>query len=110
VPQLLREALLANGVPADQIRVIPSEEAAVDGALREAEAGDLVLVFGDAITRSWKQIIQFHPEAAPPPAEPRRASPPEPALAAVAPILEDQRREFVRDSRGVRIAREEMAD
>ncbi len=110
VPQLLRDALLANGVPAEQVLVIPSEEAAVDAALREAEAGDLLLIFGDAITRSWKQIIQFHPEAAPPPAEKRRPSRPEPALAAVAPVLDDQRREFVRDSRGVRIAREEMAD
>ena len=79
VPQLLREALLANGVLDEQILVIPSEEAAVDAALREAEPGDLLLIFGDAITRSWKQIIQFHPEAAPPPAEQRRASRPEPA-------------------------------
>ncbi|HEY5725316.1 MAG TPA: Mur ligase family protein, partial [Methylomirabilota bacterium] len=110
VPQLLREALLANGVPAEDILVIPSEEAAVDAALREADPGDLVLIFGDAITRSWKQIIQFRPEAAPPPAERRRVSRPEPVLAAVAPVLEDRRREFVRDSRGVRIAREEMAD
>ncbi len=110
VPQLLREALLANGVAAEDILVIPSEEAAVDGALREAAPGDLVLIFGDAITRSWKQIIQFRPDAAPPPAEQRRVSRPVPVLAAVAPVLEDHRREFVRDSRGVRIAREEMDD
>ena len=110
VPQLLREALVANGVPAEDIEVIPSEEAATDTALREAEAGDLLLIFGDAITRSWKQIIQFRPEAAPPPAERRPASRPEPVLAAVAPMLEDHRREFVRDSRGVRIAREELDD
>ena len=64
VPELLREALMANGVSADQISVIPSEEAAVDAALREAEPGDLLLIFGDAITRSWKQVIQFRPEAA----------------------------------------------
>jgi hypothetical protein len=31
-------------------------------------------------------------------------------MAVVAPVLEDRRREFVRDSRGVRIAREESAD
>jgi cyanophycin synthetase len=110
VPQLLREALIENGVSAEQVLVIPSEEAAVDAALREAEAGDLLFIFGDAITRSWKQIIQFRPEAAPPPPEQRRASRPEPAFAAVAPLLEDRRREFVRDSRGVRMAREESAD
>jgi cyanophycin synthetase len=110
VPQLLREALLACGVPAESILVIPSEEAATDAALRQAEVGDLLLIFGDAITRTWKQIIQFRPEAPPPPVERRRAPRPEPVLAAVAPVLEDRRREFVRDSRGVRIAREELAD
>jgi cyanophycin synthetase len=110
VPELLREALLANGVPAEDVQVIPSEEAATDAALREADAGDLLLIFGDSITRSWKQIIQFRPEAAPPPADRRRVPRPEPMPAAVAPVLEDKRREFVRDSRGVRIAREEMAD
>ena len=110
VPQLLREALLANGVPAEDILVIPSEEAATDAALREADPGDLLLIFGDSITRTWKQIIQFRPEAAAAPAEQRRVSRPEPVLAAVAPVLEDHRREFKRDSRGVRIAREEHAD
>jgi cyanophycin synthetase len=110
VPELLREALMTNGVKEDQIEVIPSEEAAVDAALREAEPGDLLLIFADAITRSWKQVIQFRPEAPPPLAEPRRVSRPEPVMAVVAPILEDRRREFVRDSRGVRIAREEHSD
>ncbi|MEA2724880.1 MAG: cyanophycin synthetase [Gemmatimonadales bacterium] len=110
VPELLRESLIANGVPAEDVSVIPSEEAAADAALREANPGDLVLIFGDAITRTWKQIIQFRPEAAPPRVERRLVPRPEPVLAAVAPVLEDQRREFVRDSRGVRIAREEMAD
>ncbi len=94
----------------EQIAVIPSEEAAVDAALREAEAGDLLLIFGDAITRSWKQVIQFRPEAPSPAVERKRASRPEPVMAGVAPVLEDRRREFVRDSRGVRVAREEQAD
>jgi cyanophycin synthetase len=97
-------------VPAESILLIPSEEAATDAALREAQAGDLLLIFGDAITRTWKQIVQFRPEAVPPPVERRRAPRPEPVLAAVATVLEDHRREFVRDSRGVRIAREELAD
>jgi cyanophycin synthetase len=110
VPQLLREALLANGVPAEQIRVIPEEQLAVDTALREAEAGDLLLIFADAITRSWKQVIQFRPDAAPRPLERQRVSHPEPIVATATPSLEDHRREFVRDSRGVRLAREEQAD
>jgi cyanophycin synthetase len=110
VPQLLRDALLANGVPADHIEVIPDEQAAVEAALREAEAGDLLLIFADAVTRSWKQVIQFRPDAAPRLAERPRVSRPEPAVALVAEALDDGRREFVRDSRGVRIAREEVEE
>ncbi len=60
VPKILEKALLENGVSADAISVIPEEEKAVDAALNMAEAGDLVLVFGDEITRTWKQIIYFN--------------------------------------------------
>jgi cyanophycin synthetase len=108
VPHLLRDALLENGVPAEQILVISDEQAAVDAALREAQPGDLVLIFGDAITRSWKQVIQFRPEAPPRPAE-RRRTPREPAVVTAAPLpslAEDSRREFVRDVRGVWLPRE----
>ena len=112
VPNLLRDALLEHGALAEQILVIPDEQAAVDAALREAEAGDLVLIFGDAITRSWKQVIQFRPDAAGRPADRPRVSRPEPALAlAPEPLaLEDRRREFVRDVRGVRLPRAVEAD
>ena len=64
---------MATACPAEQILVIPDEQAAVDAALREAQPGDLLLIFGDAITRSWKQVIQFRPEAPPrPPSGPAR--------------------------------------
>jgi hypothetical protein len=39
-----------------------------------------------------------------------RSSRPEPVVAVAAEGQEDHRREFVRDSRGVRIAREELED
>jgi len=107
VPNLLREALLENGVPSEQIVMIPDEQAATDAALREAQAGDLLLVFADAITRTWKQVIQFQPEAPARLVERPRVSRPEPAAAAVAAALfEDGRREFVRDNRGVWLPRE----
>jgi cyanophycin synthetase len=107
VPNLLREALLENGVPSEQIVMIPDEQAATDAALREAQAGDLLLVFADAITRTWKQVIQFQPEAPTRLVERPRVSRPEPAAAAVAAALfEDGRREFVRDNRGVWLPRE----
>ena len=110
VPQLLRDALVANGVSLDQVQVIPEEQAAVEAALREADAGDLLLIFADAVTRSWKQVIQFQPDSAPRPIERVRQSRPEVAIAVSADGLEDHRREFVRDSRGVRMAREEAED
>jgi cyanophycin synthetase len=110
VPHLLRDGLLAHGVPAEQILVIPDEQAAIDRSLREAQSGDLVLIFADAITRSWKQVIQFRPEAPASTVERRKKPRPEPALvgepAATAPLVDEGRREFVRDVRGVRLARE----
>jgi cyanophycin synthetase len=110
VPHLLRDALLAAGVPAEQILVIPDEQTATDTALREAQPGDLLLIFADAITRSWKQVIQFRPEAPARLAERPRPSRPEPAASATAPLMDDGRREFVRDVRGVWLPREETAD
>jgi cyanophycin synthetase len=106
VPHLLRDALLAHGVPSASILVIPDEEASVDAALREAQPGDLVLVFADAITRSWKQVIHFRPESPGRLPDHPRITRPEPLPAPVASVMEDGRREFVRDSRGVRVARE----
>jgi cyanophycin synthetase len=110
VPHLLRDALLGAGVPAEQILVIPDEQVATDTALREAQPGDLLLIFGDAITRSWKQVIQFRPEAPERLVVRPRHSRPEPAAPATAPLMDDGRREFVRDSRGVWLPREETAD
>jgi len=107
----VRDALLAAGVPAERVVMIPDEQAATDAALREAEAGDLVLLFGDAITRTWKQVIQFRPEAPPRVAEKPRVSRPEPVPAPVtAQPGEEGRREFVRDVRGVWLARGEQGD
>ena len=56
VPRMLEEELLAAGVPADHVRVVPDEVEAVDAALETAAEGDLVLIFGDQIARTWKQI------------------------------------------------------
>src|SRR4029077_734458 len=95
VPHLLRDALLAAGVAAEQILVIPDEQLAVDTALREAQPADLLLVFADAITRSWKQVIQFRPEAPARVAERPRVSRPEAPVAAVmTPLMDEGRREF----------------
>jgi cyanophycin synthetase len=106
VPKILRESLLEHGVPSDAIDVIPDEQAAVNAALRHAGPGDLVLIFADAITRSWKQVINFQPNSEVLPAERPRTSRPEPQPVSEPMFQENRRRELVRDVRGVRLPRE----
>jgi cyanophycin synthetase len=116
VPHLLRDALLQAGAPGRRIQVIPEERAAVDAALAMARPGDLLLLFADALSRTWKQVIHFQPDAAAAAgaspargAEAPAASPLEVPAAAMA-SLED-RNLLIRDERGVRLAREvETAD
>lgn len=64
IPRIMRDALIAAGVPRSRISLIPEEPAAVDAALRMARPGDLLLVFGDAISRTWRQIVHFQPGGA----------------------------------------------
>ena len=65
VPRIMEAELLAMGFPAAQIRIVPDEQEAVDAGLRTARPGDLLLLFGDKISRSWKQVIYFKSEGAP---------------------------------------------
>jgi len=108
VPRIMAKALEAKGVPPSAISVIPDEQAATDAALRMGQTGDLLLVFADALTRSWKQIIKFRPEggsattAAPLPS--RAFEPPPPSSSQEEPALELEG--LIRDERGVRFARE----
>ena len=60
VPELLKKGLLAAGVTEEQIELVPSEQEAVTRGLKICKKGDLLLIFGDKIIRSWKQIIYFH--------------------------------------------------
>jgi cyanophycin synthetase len=111
VPDLLREYLIEAGVEAGDIEVIPSEVEAVDRGLESALPGDLLLIFGDKVKRSWKQIISFSPEAKTGTVE----SPAKPQAAPERPVVPDlaigEGQELISDERGVRIAREkEEAD
>jgi cyanophycin synthetase len=65
VPRIQAQALRAAGVLDSAISVIPDEQQAIDAALRMGEAGDLLLIFADALVRSWKQITKFKTAAAP---------------------------------------------
>ncbi len=86
---------------------ISDETAAIEAALRWGRPGDVLLIFVDQITRSWKQVIQFQPDAAPRPEPSRPAYVEAPPLAE--PVLLDSD-QVVRDGRGVRLAREERDD
>ncbi len=70
MPEILRNALLEEGVPDDTIQVIPTESDSVDAALRMGQSDDLILIFGDSLTRTWNQITQFRADADAPTSEP----------------------------------------
>ena len=113
VPKMIADTLRSHGVPQSAIEIIPDEQAALEAALRMGRPGDLLLVFADALTRSWKQIIKFKPEAAAEPGAPARSEPvrravrPAPALPeenASFMVRDDAALEaqgFVRDERGL---------
>jgi cyanophycin synthetase len=66
VPMIQSRALKEKGVPESAISIIPDEQEAIDAALRMGQPGDLMLIFADALVRSWKQIIKFRPDGAAP--------------------------------------------
>jgi cyanophycin synthetase len=106
VPRIIANELIAAGVPEKAISKIHDEQEAIDAALKMGRSGDLVLIFADALVRSWKQIIKFRPEGAPetPPAvvmqEMRVVEPA--AEEAIHAAMEG----MIRDERGITIARE----
>jgi cyanophycin synthetase len=112
VPRIQAQALRAAGVADEAISIIPDEQQAIDAALRMGEPGDLLLIFADALTRSWKQITKFKPTAAPAPttaptaqsaaAAARVSAATEQPAAAAEINLEG----LIRDERGVRLAPE----
>ncbi len=106
VPRIIAAELLASGVPESAISKIHDEQEAIDAALQMGRSGDLVLIFADALVRSWKQIIKFRPEGAPE-APPREAMP---ELRVIEPAAEEAihaaMEGMVRDERGISIARE----
>jgi len=108
VPGILARALRAAGVPDAAISIIPDEQKAIDAALAMGRSGDLLLVFADALVRSWKQIIKFRPEGM---SELRTESSAAPITPPVTEASFDESSfaglgDVVRDERGVRFSRE----
>lgn len=125
VPNLLRRAALEVGFDETRIHIVPEEEKAVDKGLNLAEKGDLLLIFGDNISRCWKQITRFQNESAdaqevgailgegspgtvPVAAEKqekRELKEPAPLATVTSPTTDTH--EWIEDERGVRLALEE---
>ncbi len=113
VPRIQAAALRACGVPETAISIIPDEQEAVDAALHMGKQGDLLLIFADALVRSWKQITKFKPAGSATPA----SQPPTGFVTDAGFVAEGHKAgetaasEFsleglIRDERGVRVAPE----
>ena len=71
------------------------------------QPGDLLLIFADALVRSWKQIIKFRPDgSAEPTARPAPVAAPTPADRGVEEALVAAMEGVIRDERGLVMARE----
>jgi cyanophycin synthetase len=108
VPKLIAATLREHGVPDERISLIPDEQEAIDAGLRMAQPGDVLLIFADALVRSWKQVIKFKPEGAPEKAPPRAPATLDDSEAQSAePRFSPEQWEGVsRDERGIFISRE----
>ena len=83
------------------------EPEALDAALNMAREGDLIVIFGDDITRCWKQVINFEVDGT----DQADTDESKPAASYVeedpAAFQLEPGEELIRDERGVRIARPE---
>ena len=113
VPRMMEAELIESGYPRDSIVVVPDEQAAIQAALESSKRGDLLLIFADKVSRSWKQVIYFKPS------DDKPGSVPPPAAAKSSPVVSLARGEdvagdaildgalVIEDERGVRLAREQ---
>jgi cyanophycin synthetase len=113
VPRIQADALRAAGVPEEAISIIPDEQEAIETALCMGESGDLLLIFADALVRSWKQITKFKPAGsaveatgAPLGRPSRTEANIEPKIEAAAANPDFNLDGLIRDERGVRLAPE----
>ena len=110
IPRMQRQALLDAGVPDEQIEVIPDEVEAIDRALSLAQPGDLLLIFGDAISRCWEQITSHRSDGSGP-STPARTAPMRVERQVLPQAAYGEGEKLIRDERGVRLARpQELED
>jgi len=109
VPLMLQQQLLASAVDEAQTMVLADETDAIDAALNMAAEGDLLLVFGDDITRCWKQIIGYNKDEQKS-RKPASASSVSNVISNADDIEAIDNLELIKDERGVRLARVEEND
>jgi len=111
VPLMLQAQLVECGINIEKTEVIADEVDAINSALASAQEGDLLLIFGDAITRCWKQIIHFNKEN-----QKSSKSKDIQSNNNSNVILDEDEKEFlssadlIKDEKGVRLARAEEND
>ena len=110
VPNMLAKVLRKQGVAEKAISIIPDEQQAIDTALRMGKHGDLLLIFADALARSWKQVTKFSPAGTTSAkVSSKSAAPAQTMNADEANTSSDAALEaagFVRDERGLRFVKE----
>jgi cyanophycin synthetase len=105
VPRIIAKQLLAQGVDEAAISIIADEQEAINAALQMGKPGDLILVFADALVRSWKQITKFRPEGSLAPVVKRKPEPSAPETVVEEQTLVEMDG-LIRDERGIRFARD----
>ncbi len=103
IPMLMRAGLLAHEVCEESISLVPDEQEAINTALEAASEGDLLVVFGDNITRCWKQIIYFGGDREVP--EDMEVAADENISGAPPGLMLEDGMHIISDDRGVRLAR-----
>ena len=107
VPLLLKKALIENGVSDEQIEIVIDEVEANNAALDQAQAGDLVLILCDAVSRTWKQIIGFSPDESVQASTKATSSVVDIDMNEYLDFQLDTDTELIRDEKGVRLAKEQ---
>ncbi|MBP6327865.1 MAG: cyanophycin synthetase [Dokdonella sp.] len=108
VPKIQAARLRERGVAESAISVIPDEQEAIEAGLGMSQAGDLLLVFADALVRSWKQVIKFKPNGVQDTKVVEKAPAPQAIPVQVEPVFEASAWDgVVRDERGIHLTREQ---
>jgi len=113
VPLLIKNTLLKCGVPESKITLCIDEQEAVQQSLSLGERGDLILIFGDAITRCWKQIINHKSEGTDDSNQQKDPGAVTEPLADLSPppgISAEEFESLIIDERGARLAIDEESD